>query len=764
METDESVQAPEVRKRPWRKYLKRCAISLVLLAVVLRAAVPLALPSILDKIAGQQGLQVSYSKLDLSLFAGSLELWDVSVRPLEESQEVDAPVLGQLEFLTLDVDVSALFGGTLRAHRVEIDGLDVYAKRESASGGWGWNAVLPEGDPVEAMGETAVTDADDDPSEPETSSQPFDWSLGFEASAIRLQHVQLHVEDHAMEPAFSADIELNVRLSHLGLTDRPARLEVFAHSLELLDGLALNGNLIANGPDLELACQVEMRGMRLRALEPYLTPLGVTPIASRIDCGLGLELSTKSANEHATALEVQASASDVHWVADGQELMALDEITLQVPNFSRVSLSVETARIRGVRGRVHRLADGAIAIAGFGLHGTGGSSKPQVNGVEQAEASPDSGEGRFEFSIPKLELSELALHWHDETLVPNPSLDLELQSMTVGPLVYAAGMASEPIHIEVHGAAPGVLETMDLVGDVQAFAETQSVELQMSMAGLKPDRIAPYLHAAGLSSDLQAGSGSLQISAQTHLDAEGVRHLQASLNDVQLQDGETLFALRSVALKGVQLNDSQASTRIDELSVDGTHLKVRRDPDGVWHCLGIALGADAALVRDVSEAGASQESVVVEAAPAPQAPGPVALFELDRLALTGTQIEILDESLEPRVHQVLDDLGLVVTGLSLGGDTSREQPSPAGIELWFRAAGLAERLALQGTLQSQPGPLHVSADLQVVGEGLELTAAEPWLQPLGIESLWNDARLGMAIKTGARKVGADTQVDLQLTD
>ncbi|MCA9001724.1 MAG: hypothetical protein KDB61_07370, partial [Planctomycetes bacterium] len=158
------------KRRPWGKYAKRAALALLLLAVALRAILPLALPSILDRVAAGQGLRVEYSKLDLSVFGGSLELWNVSVRPTGEGQSAQASRLGLLEFLTVDLDVSALLGGTLRAHRVEIDGLDVYARRDSLETGWTWQALLGGRPDSESMADRSEEVAPEIPEEKDPSA------------------------------------------------------------------------------------------------------------------------------------------------------------------------------------------------------------------------------------------------------------------------------------------------------------------------------------------------------------------------------------------------------------------------------------------------------------------------------------------------------------------------------------------------------------------------------------------------------------------
>ncbi|MFT5057997.1 MAG: hypothetical protein ACI89E_000768, partial [Planctomycetota bacterium] len=771
MVVNESVVSTQSTKRPWGKYLKRMAIGVLILAVLLRMAVPLALPSILNRIAAGQGLQIDYSKLDLSLFGGSMELWDVSICPVEQSPQseiepaAELSRLGQMEFLTVDVDLSALLGGTLRAHRVEIDGLDVFAKRESLEAGWTWATLLP-GETSDTSEDAYVAKAEpsDDSQEEDAATAPFDWTLGFEVSAIRLQHLQLHVQDRAVEPGFSADLELNVRLSHLGLAETPARLEVFAHSLEFLDGFSVEGSLLASGANLRVAAQVDMRGLRPLALEPYLAPFGIVPLARRIDCGLQLEVITEAANEQATALKVDVKVREVQWLADGDELMALDEMTIEVPSFLRGSLSLETARISGVRGHARRTAGGALAIAGFRLDGAPNAATPADSQAIAAPA-PESNSAPFEFSIPKLELSEVALHWLDETLVPSASVDLELSTLTIGPLQSLAGVASEAIHIEANLSAPGVVESMQLQGDVQAFADVQTVDLQVTMAGLKPERVAPYLHAAGLRSDFEAGTGSALIKAQTHVASDGVRHLEASLSEVKLEDGETLFAIGSVAIKDLQIDNENGSTRLGDLTIEGTRLKARRDSEGLWHVLGLIVDPSVAVAKTSVVGPGSSEPTATEkqVAPVTDTSSP-ALIELGRIALTDVQIELLDESMTPQVHQVFDDLGLVLTDLKLGGEASQETRAPANLEMWFRADGLAQRLALQGTLQSQPGPLDLAVNLNVIGQDLELTAVQPWLAEAGIESLWQDAQLALRIDAHVQQIADETHLSVQLAD
>ena len=786
---EEAVRKPLWRRIRWGRLLKRLAIGSVVVLILARVLLPFVLPSIVARVAKGQGLHVKYDRLDLSVLTGHLELWDVHVRPLDateatkdaSSQAADAAALSQLEFLNVDLDVSALFGGELRAHRVEIDGLDVYARRASVADGWEWEG-LPAFQPKETDSATEK-EQETDTDEP----GPFAFDLPFTVDAIRLQHLQLHVHDSAPSPAFEGKLELNVRISDLGVDEQAARIEVFAHSHQFLDSLSVNAAVSLQGPEANINAEFALHGLRGGPIATYLAPLGLQPIAEAVDIEGRANLNTRSAQEEDLAISIDASLNDLRWSADGESQARLDAVTVRVPHFSGHAIATSEVLVQG--GLVHaaRNRDGHLEFGGFALVpvASQGSTPVTVGGEEPsaespstegslgtAAAEPPSGEAStasqsaepaevatsaaapesqttesdppLELRIPSLRVEDIALAWSDQATAPAAQVDVQLERARLGPIQRVAGQTPPPIELDVTMSLPRTIETVQVVGALQAFADEQTVDLQLSADGVTLRALKPYLDAAGMQSQWQGGSWNARIQAKTRVDAAGVRHAEAQLSDLRLQSGADGLSLDTVSVEGVRLDPAQSLTHIDAVRITGMRGAAIRDEAQVWNTLGFAFEGPQGTTKATAPAPSS------DAAPAPApneakpAAGPVPRFELDRLVWENTYFELRDESLASMPTQVFDGLNLRAEDITLGRPANGEPDPPAQFELSLRAEELAERLALTGTLENladEQSPLYLTWSARVTGTGLQLTPLEPWLTEFGVESDWDQATL-----------------------
>ncbi len=779
---EEPARKPFWRRVRWMRLAKRVAIGTLVVLVLARILLPFVLPSIVSRVAKGQGLAVEYERMDLSVLTGHLELWNVHVRPLDEEGADPRTIdLSQLEFLNVDVDVSALFTGTLRAHRVEIDGLDVYARRASLDAGWQWEG-LPAFQPKEKDSEP------EEEKETETEEPgPFAFDLPITVDAIRLQHLQLHVQDGAQTPAFEGKVELNVRISDLGVDDRSARIEVFAHSAQFLDSLAVQAAVSLHGPEAQVDAQFALRGLRGGPIAAYLAPLGLQPVAEAIDIEGRANLQTRSAQEEDMAIAIDASLTDLRWSADGATAAQLDSVTVRVPHYSGHAISTDEVLVQGGLANASRNRDGHLEFGGFALvpaiaqgsatvaatdeanaaqapstdeSAATPATEPSSNEestantpaepakVEAPSAAPESQPGDakppLELRIPSLRVENMALAWSDQAVAPAAQVDVQLERARLGPIQRVVGQTPPPIQLDMAMSLPRTIETVRVEGVLQAFAEEQTVDLQLSADGVTLLALEPYLAAAGLQSHWQGGSWNARIQAKTHVDASGVRHAQAQLGDVRLQSGPDGLSLDSVSVEGVRLDPAQALTHIDAVRITGLRGAAIRDEAQVWNTLGFAFEGSQGTTKAAAPAPSSEAAPASAPNETQPAAGPAPRFELDQLVWENTHFELRDESLASMPTQVFDGLNLRAENITLGRPANGEPDPPAQFELSLRAEELAERLALTGTLENladEQSPLHLTWSAQVTGTGLQLTPLEPWLTEFGVESHWDQATL-----------------------
>ena len=171
MSETESTPKPSFLRR-WMRRLGRVAIFLFALLLIARATHSFWLPPVVDGAAASGDLALVYRDLDLSVTGGRIDLWGVEVWPRDamasgdeadagpESGDTRTTPLARLAYLGVDVDVSALLTGTLRVHRVELDGVELALERDG-HGEWNFERHLEAFVPAGGDDATTSTSSED---------------------------------------------------------------------------------------------------------------------------------------------------------------------------------------------------------------------------------------------------------------------------------------------------------------------------------------------------------------------------------------------------------------------------------------------------------------------------------------------------------------------------------------------------------------------------------------------------------------------------
>ena len=117
---------PRSPARKWPRRLRRGAIALAVLVLVVRVAAVALAPSILDHVLRGVGLTCSVGRLEVSVLSGELEVAHVVVAPRGGGE----PIV-DLGYLRANVSPLALLAGRVVVRRLELDGLDVLVDREA---------------------------------------------------------------------------------------------------------------------------------------------------------------------------------------------------------------------------------------------------------------------------------------------------------------------------------------------------------------------------------------------------------------------------------------------------------------------------------------------------------------------------------------------------------------------------------------------------------------------------------------------------------
>jgi hypothetical protein len=729
--------APKRQPRRLRRIAWRTLLALVALALVLRLALPFAVPVVLDRIAAAHGLTATYRDLELSILGGEVALYRLQVAARPAEGEAPPPPYLDLEQAVVDVDMSALWTGTLHVHRVEVDGADLLLERD-ADGSW----VLAR----HFAGGAAPAEAPaPEPAPPGEAQEPLDLSSPLWVDAIRAQHVRARVIDRAATPAVDTWIEASVRISDVGAPDRATRVEVVAQGPDLLDRFALLGTVEAQRDRLQASFDLDVDGAHPQSAAQWLAALGITPAARALEAHAHLAIDAAPAPGEPTALRAETRLERVRLLADAHEEFAIDALHGEL--FARGARGLEVARasVRGVRGRAATMPDGALAVLGLEVRAPPAAAPAEVDEPEPAGASAP-------FALGELQIADVALAFRDGGVQPAADLELAIDGIALRDL-----RPDRPATLELHARAPGVAEEIEVAATFGLLGADRSLHAEVAARQVTLARLEQHLENAGLRAALQDGELRVAVDAEAHTDAQGVTRAAVRIEGLQMSDGDVAKAgVARIAIEDVEIDPARRATRVGAIEIAGVTLPVRRSSDGALHFFGLhtlRASAEAAVAASAGDAAPSPPAAAAE--PAPR-------LQLDALRVRDVTLAWMDEACAPPAHAT-SRVEVDVDDLVLGGDVAETAPREAKLRAVLRTPEVAE-LSLQGSLASRPGPLDVQASLQLVTDGMAAGPLAPYLASLGVHTTLRSGSLRATLNASARAQDGELHASATLTD
>ncbi|MCP3916793.1 MAG: DUF748 domain-containing protein [bacterium] len=711
-----SGSEPPSRWRLWRRRLLRIGLVLIALLVLIRVTIPLWLPPTLDRLVAGRGLALAYDDLDLSVAGGRLDLRGVRLSPRPEDEQQDdarpLPLVG-LEYLGFDLDVSALLTGTVRVHRVDVDGLRIEIERD-ASGRWNFEDHLPAADsdePAEADAESPTESSTREGAEEAAEPRPLDFGVPLELTALGVRSVRVHLIDALADPPLDTHIDLDVALTDVGHPTQPLRLSVAGWAPELLDALRVEVHATLGERTVDARIGVNVAGLHVRRLAPYLAAAGIRPEAKQLDLSLDVDVDLAPTGAETVDLAGSAHLRHLALRADLEEALALDAATIEVTSASTAAASVASVTLEGLRARAARLADGTLRVAGLDFVGTGAA--PATEQAADAQEEPSSGGAPFALDVARLALRKAALTFDDAAVTPavvvQASIGAEVRELVLDRARPGAPLTFET-ELELEDAA-----RLTLTGTAVPTGDRLGADLTLEADNLTLRRLEPYLTAAGLEPAVESATFRAAVTAQTLRRDDGGLDANVALTNVQLVDGgRELFAIDRLGVDDVQFA-ADGEIHVGELGLAGTRVPLRVVGDGSVELCGVTTHPTRAATHE-----------------------PLALG--------------------------LDELALSVRDFRFGGESASAARRSADVELSLVAEGLARACTITGSITTRPGPLDIDADLEIVGRGLRTEAVDALLAAAGIESTLTDGELRAHLVAAARQDGDDLHARLALTD
>lgn len=729
-----AVAATTSRPRRWRRRF----LWLLLFAVLARVGLGLAAGPALRQVAAQYGLALEYERLDLALLEGRVELWRLSAEVQDEAGGT-RPLL-EVQTLALDIDTSALWGGHLRVRRMELDGTHVDLHRDAA-GNWNLDPLLAR---LLTGEEDSNSEAPRQDEEQEGDSGPIVLDSPIEIVAGRVRDLRIRLRDELVTPALDTTLTINLTASDIGTAGESAHLDVLATSPELLDLFRLRGSGSTQGANADLRFDVELAKLKLQPVAHLLRPLGLEPLAERIDGGLVVELQVTPADETEESIVATLELRDAELSDDELEALALDSSVIEVREASPEGVHLKQILVEGLRSRAERLPDGALALAGIAWRGVGStqldsSAKPEAQAT--SDSAPNSTEA-FQWSLEEVRVQGGRVLLDDRALLPPVELVAELEQLTIGP--FSSATDAPAARLEGRATLPGVVQEVRLSGDLELFGEAPGVQLALTAEGIEPERIAPYLALAGIESDFESGRFDIESISVGASDQGGQALL---IQGLALRDGASELG----AIDRIVLNIQE--DRAPGVEVRGARLALTREESGAVNCLGLRFGASPeqpALARAAAQADADGAT---DGATAPAFSLPI--LDLPTLSLEFEELLLVDEATDSQPLSLGPFTAELGAGELRAGDERAYELQLEGRTQITEVLEAELRLA-----QAASGSLSLSG--QSHAGGIHLERLRPWLAQLNVEPALEDGNLEGEFALKVETIDGTPLIDLDV--
>jgi hypothetical protein len=740
----------------WRR-TRVALVIVVLLFLALRVALGLLLNFALDRATrGTLGLSCQVGGSALNLTAGTAVLSDVA---LVGSSGTSIATIGRAE-----LDVSWLQLPNLIVDHMTVEDVELTLKRDAMGRIPAFSSLL-QGDPKAAPKtptQPAVTTASTTQgTAASTADAPLPIML---LRRMRVHHIRLQWEDETVRPTFKGEVLLDARGDEIATFPRaqPPSFSLRLVSPGVLDSLRFDvaGRTLEDGVsafDIMLGAEAHPR-----ALAPYL---GNDVEVTAKTLALAVEAH---ANARPTYLEGNRYFTGDFTLERGAIKADDDEFDLGriVTTFSRLSrerVDVSSISIDHPRLSFGRLADGALRILGFGLHGKGG---------KKTEEAPPSG---APMRLPVLQIGEVALHdgtfhFQDDSTKTPVVIDADYQGRVQDVTIDRAGPGHRA-RLEASCSLDGIVDKMAVTGSFVPVGDQRDVSLDFSAEGIELKAITPYLKLAGLEPDLKRGSAHASFHAQAVSVPDGTLGFSAELTKASYVDTDELMGLQALRVEGGEV-DAAGNVSLERLSIENPGIELRRHKSGALALAGI---------RTARVAPGEAPAPVTEPAEEPVStaePAKKTRIRIGEIALHGGKVGWKDDALHEPVQLAVDGGTFELLGLTLGDPESppatlrasaRLLPSVGDVSLEAGLIPDGVAPAISGTFTAK------DVSMKAVAEYLKVFSIDPTLErgrfEAGIQAkaafkgaALKDASLVLApvtVKTGVDELGGIDSIELK---
>lgn len=786
----------EVKKAPRRgivrallvmlRVVKWTLIVVVVLLLVIRASLPWLVPFAAKKAGDPLGLDVQLADFTLSVFKGDVSIGGLLVHAKPDQGVSTTEPLVALRRLSADIGMRDLVDGVVRVRFVEVDGLEVGVERR-ADGSLALPKAMTE-KPQDAPSTTTVAEPTAEEPAPEPEG-PLDFTLPVQVDRVSVSNLRARVRDGAVLPPLDRTLELDLDLSDLGVPGKPFSFELRAAIPALIDAFRIGIDGSIEGPRASARVDVQLDGLALAPLEPYLKDAGVEALASQLDFDVTIDAAVDATSRPANELGATLQVDGLALRSDLAEAFAIDRLEVQIDRISDAAIVVAKIALSGLRGGATKNADGSLLAAGFRIGAQSTPSDPSVPTTDSdAESAPPDpapvattedavatpAKPAPVVSVAAIDLSDLRFAFRDESMSPPLSVEPRVVTLSTRDLVLDDKAAERPLSLDLAIALPGLLERLQVTAQsaVEGGARTFAVEL--SASGVNAVALEPWIAPSGIEPTMRAGELTLRTSGRLEPAMGAPTRIDARIDGVRLVEGVELFGLDGLVVEGVSLGESEIA--ITGVSIDNPRVVVKREADGSLRMPVIRIPAKPSSAEGaVAATEPTNPPTTPSVEPSPNAPDPQApaapadesaaatTFSLARLRWQNAALRFEDEAIaEPRTF-TLKDVDLAVEGVRV---TGRGLEQPVKLTLAAAVEGLLTSLTLdaQATAVTAGDDLDATANLSFALAGLDMDALAPYTAGAPVDPTFRAADFRVKAVALAKKRGDDLNAGVEVTD
>ncbi|GEM_PF-5500469 len=525
-------------------------------------------------------------------------------------------------------------------------------------------------------------------------------------SLPRLTLGEVHVEggavtyaDESLDPALEVGLGFGVSAQNINTLGQAGSYQLSLSVPDSLESLSVQGALTLGAEAIQLSGTLAGRGLREGDLKRFLPP-GVSLEAVQAELGAGFTASVSPAGDG--GLAGRLDLHDATWgLPESNPWLSARRIALDATRIDLVGGVLEFGEVivEGATLDVKRDSGGSLHALGARIDGGRATVANEPQGQEQStesemETGPPAPGPTSTVAPPSIRFAQ--------------GISLELERFTFAdatlgeqarPIVGSARLELAPATVVNHEPADLPPMEWSAQGQVEGVVETWSWSSTVAPFAAEPRLTGRFLadgvHTTGLPEffpDLaevlqgELDTGRLEFGLDATLYVRRARPFESGLGrpfsaDARVEglyfrdgpEGDILLGIDAVDVAVKRVDTGGGLLHIDSIEVDTPHFIAERDGEGL-HVLGFALPI-AAPVQEDADGPTAEHTVGPEAPrvqatevsePTPQPPGPAAPtaepstrpaeLRIDRFTVSGLNVDLRDDSVEPPVRVVLNEL------------------------------------------------------------------------------------------------------------